>query len=153
MSQIALLTKKALSWVVLLGGILVGVLGLVVLDRRWVFDARWGYGETPSGWFVLSAAALFGFIPLFASVIATRNPRRAGFLFLFSTPFALAASFLTDFDRLRYGMVLWYDLLGYSFLATLVVFIVPGLFWLGTHRLMGSRSVPPRIRLAGAKDI
>ena len=135
MSQIALLTKKALSWVVLLGGILVGVLGLVVLDRRWVFDARWGYGETPSGWFVLSAAALFGFIPLFASVIATRNPRRAGFLFLFSTPFALAASFLTDFDRLRYGMVLWYDLLGYSFLATLVVFIVPGLFWLGTHRL------------------
>jgi hypothetical protein len=93
--QIALLTKKVLSWLVILGGMLAGILGLVVLERLWGL----GYQETPSGWFFLSAAALFGFIPLFASAIATRNPRRAGFLFLLSTPFALAAWFLSDFDR------------------------------------------------------
>jgi hypothetical protein len=64
----------------------------------------------------------------------TDNPRRAGFLFLFSTPFGVAAFFPTKIDYLRHGAVLWYYLLGDSFLA-LVVFAVPGVFWLGTHRL------------------
>jgi len=127
--HIASLTKKALRWVFILGGTLVGIFGLVILDRRW------GYPESLSDWVFLFAAALFGFIPLFASVIAARSPSRAGLLFLFSTPFALAASFLTQIDRLRYGMILWYVLLGYSSLATLVIFVLPGLFWLGTQRL------------------
>jgi hypothetical protein len=127
--QIASPTKKALRWVFILGGTLVGIFGLVILDRRW------GYPESLSDWFFLFAAALFGFIPLFASVIAARSPSRAGLLFLFSTPFALAASFLTQIDRLRYGMILWYVLLGYSSLSTLVIFVLPGLFWLGTQRL------------------
>jgi hypothetical protein len=127
--QSALLTNKILSWVAVIGGVVVGALGLAFLERRW------GDTESLSGWSFLSAAALFGFIPLFASLIATRDRRRAGFLFLSSTPFALATLFLSDIDRLRYGMVRWYDLLGYSFLATLVAFVVPGLFWIGTHRL------------------
>jgi hypothetical protein len=144
------LTKKVLSWAFISGGILVGVLGLVVLDRRWV------YRESPSAWFLLSAAALFGFVSLFASLIATRKPRRAGFLLLCSAPFALAASFLIEIDRLQYGMVLWYVLLGYSLLATLVVFVVPGLFWLSTQRLnwppVMPDSVSPgqrKLRIAG----
>jgi hypothetical protein len=106
----------------------VGSVALVLLDRHW------GWRESLSDWFFLCAAALFGFIPLVASVTAMRNPRRAGFLFLFSAPFAWAAAFLTQIDRLRYGMILWYVLLWYSFLATLIVFLLPGSFWLGTHK-------------------
>lgn len=155
MTKMVSLTKKVLSWAFISSGILVGILGLVVLDRRWGYH-HWGYRESPSGWFLLSAAALFGSVPLFASLIATRNPRRAGFLLLFASPAALAASFLIEIDRLHYGMVLWYVLLGYSLLATLVVFLVPGLFWLSTQRLnwppVMPRSVSPRqrrLRIAG----
>jgi hypothetical protein len=130
---------------VILWGILVGLLGLVVLARPW---GR--IGESPSDWFFVSTAALFGFVPLFASLIAIRNPRRAGVLFLFSTPFSLAAFCLADIDRLRYGMVVWYDLVSYSFLATFLAFLVAGLFWLGTHRFnwppVSSRPRPASLR-------
>ena len=151
MPKIVSLTKKALSWAFIFSGILVGVLGLVVLDRRWV------YRESPSAWFLLSAATLFGFVPLSASLIATRNPRRAALLLLCSTPLALAASFFSQIDRLHYGLILWYVLLYYSLLATLVVFVLPGLFWLSAQTLswpsVMPRSASPkqmRLRIAGA---
>ena len=132
-----------------------GILGLVVLDRGLGYH-RWGYNESQSGWFLICAAALFGFIPLFASLIATRDPRRAGLLLLLSSPAALAATFLLDIDRLHYGVILWYVLLGYSMLATVAIFVVPGLFWLSTHRLnwppVMRRSASPSqstLRIAG----
>src|SRR5436309_2854293 len=127
MSRIALSAKEVVSWTVVSLGVGVGVLGLAILDRSWATP------ETASQWFDLFTVALFGSVPLFASVIAIRNPRRAGFVFLLSAPFASALVFLTAIDRLRYGMVVWYYWLGYSLLAGLV-FAVPGAFWLGTCR-------------------
>lgn len=145
MSGIALSAKKAVGWAVVSLGVGLGVLGLAILDRSWTSP------ETASQWFHLFTVALFGFAPLFASVIAIRNPRRAGFVFLLCAPFASALVFLTAIDRLRYGMVVWYCWLGYSLLAGLV-FAVPGAFWLVTYRrnwfpLRPRREGDPRRRM------
>src|SRR3954471_18567804 len=145
MSRIQLSVKKIVSWIVVSLGVGVGVLGLAILDRSWTSP------ETASQWFHIFSVVLFGFAPLFASVIAIRNPRRAGFAFLLCTPFASAFVFLTAIDLLRYGMVVWYYWLGYSLLAGLV-FAVPGAFWLVTHRhnwlpLRPRREGDPRRRI------
>jgi hypothetical protein len=127
MSRIVLSAKKVVGWTVVSLGVGVGVLGLAILDRSWTSP------ETASQWFDLFTVALFGSASLFASVIAIRNPRRAGFVFLLCTPFASALVFLTAIDPLRYGMVVWYYWLGNSLLAGLVL-AVPGGFWLVTYR-------------------
>jgi hypothetical protein len=125
--KITLFAKKALGWAVVSFGGCLGVLALGVLDRVW------GYPQSPSAWFYYLATALYGVVPLFASGLAVRNPRRAGFVFLLCSPFAAAAVFLTKIEGLRLGMVLWYGWLADSVLAALV-FVVLGVFWLGTHR-------------------
>jgi hypothetical protein len=123
------LTKTALNWSAIALEALVGILLLAELDRLW------GYRASASEWYLLAAFALFGFASVIASTTAIRNPKRAGLLLLLLTPFGFAASFLTQIDRLRNEMIVWYVLVWYSFLATLTLLLAPALFWLGMYRL------------------
>jgi hypothetical protein len=129
MSRIASLAKAILNWAAIVLEALVGILFLAVLDRKWEHRA------SASEWFLLAIIALFGFASVIASATAIRNPKRAGLLLLFLTPFGLAVSFLTQIDRLRNDMIVWYELLWYSFLATLILLLAPALFWLAMYRL------------------
>jgi hypothetical protein len=129
MLQIMSLAKATLKWAAIVLEALVGILLLAVLDRMW------GHRASASEWFFLAAIALFGSSSVTASATAIRNPKRAGLLLLFLTPLGLAVSFLTQIDRLRNDMIVWYVLLWYSFLATVILLLAPALFWLGMYRL------------------
>jgi len=128
MSQIMSLAKATLKWAAIVLEALAGILLLAVLDRMW------GHRASASDWFLLAVIALFGFSSVIASATAIRNAKRAGLLLLFLTPFGLAVSFLTQIDRLHNDMIVWYVLLWYSFLATLILLLAPALFWLAMYR-------------------
>jgi hypothetical protein len=129
MSRILFLAKATLVWAAIVLEMLVGVIALAVLERRW------GYPSSTSEWFFVASAGLFGLVSVIASVTATRNPKRAGLVLLFATPVGWLATFLVGLERLRYGMILWYVLLWYSLLSTLIFLVLPALFWFEMDRL------------------
>jgi hypothetical protein len=136
--------KKAVSWTVIAAGVLFGVLALAILELR-------GIGGIP-----LYAVVICAVIPTWASLTAGQDPRRAGFLYLYSAPVAAVSFFLADIDRLRLGMSLWYVQLGYALFAALLIFGLPALFWIVTHHygwptVLTSPTRPSRkLRLRGA---
>ena len=202
-----LLAKRVLSWFIVALGILLGFLGLSISGQRWLPDPN-----IHPDWFrpyvQTAGIGLLGLTFLTASLVALRNRRRAGLVFLVCTPivaFCLAfpdAGFIVwEGGGLFYSPLLSTALgLGllffvpfllplfaiqnrrraiYLFLISAAVvspvfvtsrwtasllpklaawsalFVVFGLFWLGTHKLgwpalVATRPISVRRRLASA---
>jgi len=133
--------KQSLSYSVFVWGIVVGVLGLAILLSRDPTHA----GRSLSGISSLLAVVLLGTVPLVSSLRALRNPKSAGLLLLGFASLVLPALFLATSDAVRYGGFPWQESFAYSAFATLVTFILPGLFWLLTSTAGWPRMVsPPR---------
>ena len=124
MSRIPVLLQRMLNWFVIFVGIVIGITGLVLLG----FLADRGVDP------LLELFIVPVSFPLFSSVVAVLNRKRAAFLLLVPAP-AMGAFVVAGL-----GLRSWlaHDAAASDILiALIVVLVIPiglGLFWLGTHR-------------------
>ena len=115
-ASLGVILRRVVSWIVALQGILLGVLIIAVLAGTFV-------GLSVPVAVVATVAA--GFIPILASLVALRNPRRAARINLWVAPIGLVLLLLLSWE---FGGVL----------QAVVVFsgalVIPGLFWFFTSR-------------------
>lgn len=121
-------SKKALSWLVLVLWLLLGVAAVALVESMHVFS----FYVRPE-WSLLAGFSLLGLVALFASIVAIGNPRRAGLIFLIATPVMAACIAWSE----RMSIVV----MGVSvrrimlvFAGTSLLFLIPGVFWLATAR-------------------
>lgn len=113
----SVLLRRAIGWLVTLECLLLGTFVIAVFGGT---DARL---HAPAA---VVAAIVGGGIPIVASLIATRNPRRAGRLSLWVTPVAPLLVILFpswEFGGIRTAIAIFVGVL-----------IIPGLFWRYTAR-------------------
>lgn len=120
--------RKALSWLVVVLWLLLGVAAVALLESQRVFSIY----SRPE-WSHVAGFSLLGLVALLASVIAIEDRRPAGLLFLISAPIVA-------------GCIAWWQrispvVMGVSVAriiavcaATSLLFLVPGVFWLVTAR-------------------
>jgi hypothetical protein len=124
MSRIPVLLKRMLDWLVIFVGIVSGIIGLVLLGFR--ADR----GVDP--WFELFVVPVA--FPLFSSVVAITNRKRAAFLLLVLAP-AIGTCVTAGL-----GLRLWlaHDAVASEILTVwIIVLAIPvclGLFWFATYR-------------------
>lgn len=122
--------QKIFSWLVFIAGLSVSILGLGMLGAR----PTPGSNDSWTEWIITIAFAVFGFIPLAASLKAIRNRRVAGFIYAGG---ALALVF--------FALWIWfsriYGLKAFTVLpvSIAVLFAILSSFWLLTAR----RNWPP----------
>ena len=139
--RVAPILKHVVSWIVIVPGLLLGVLGVRTLEVADVFGSN-----SPLEWSRILGCSVAAFLIPLASVIAIGNRRRASLLTLIAAP------------TMGVCAVLWQERLerpyeDVSFLQAVVIFtlvslffLAPGLFWYFTSRakwppLMPSRSM------------
>lgn len=120
--------RKALSWLVAVLWLLLGVAAVALLESQRVFST---YARPE--WSRLAGFTLLGLVALLASLIAIENRRPAGLLFLISAP--IMAGYIAWWQRI--SLVVMGVSVGRIiavFAVTSLLFLVPGIFWLVTAR-------------------
>jgi len=134
--------QRGFDWSIVLLGVGVGTFAIGLLATN----------EKPSGeWVAVVTMAIFGVVPLAASLMALRSRRRAAHLFFAGA--GLAAIFVVGawvFVRSREGDEPVSALLLFLAIAA-IIFAGPGAFWLFTDRRqwppLTKRSLTPRVRI------
>ncbi len=124
--RIALVIRHAVSWFVIVLGLLLGTASVGMMDRCPVFEAF-----DPFQWSRAAFFALLGFVSLIASILAIRSRRQAAILFLGAIPlmFAFTALLAHHAQSGETDSLLKVILV---FLAISLPFAIPGVFWLVT---------------------
>lgn len=127
-SSAARFFKRALSWLVLVLWLLLGIAGVALVESALVFTPYFR-----PGWSHLAGFSLLGVVPLLASLIAVENPRRAGLLFLIAAPImAACVAWSQRMSIVVMGVSVRRILLVFG--GTSLLFLIPGAFWLATAR-------------------
>jgi hypothetical protein len=130
--------KAAVSWFVIVLGLLLAVFGIRQAEEFPVFDVA-----VPHSWPIVEIRAAFAIIALFGSITAIRNRRQAGVLLLVATPvIAASAAWLES----AHSYASFPDIVE-AFAWCSLFFAVPAAFWLLTAwakwpPLVSSRLIP-----------
>jgi hypothetical protein len=94
--------KTVFSWLAFVSGLLAGLFGLVIFGMEWA-----PFGDRSSGWFMawltIAGTGLTGLAFITGSIVALRNRRSAGLIFLLCMP--VAAYLLADPTA---GFLVWH---------------------------------------------
>lgn len=125
--------QRIFSWLVFIAGLFVSIVGLGELGAR----SKPGLYEYFTEWIITIAIAVFGFVPLAASLKALRNRRAAGFIYGGG---ALALVIC--------ALWIWLSRIDETVFAVLavpvaVLFAILSLFWLLTARRNWPPLLPP----------